>query len=85
MLKNESRKEFEKMRPTHPDWVFPQGKRQERKLAWTTVAATWGKPLIEAVLDGCETHIQDGLDGQWHEFGLSVPLPEEGKKEGSGS
>ncbi len=84
LLKNESKKEFEKNRPTQPAWVFPLGKRQERKLAWIPVMATWGQPLVEAVLDGCERHLQNGLEGAWQEYGFGVPLPENWDKEGSG-
>lgn len=85
LLRNESQKEFEKARPSQPTWVFPKGKRQERKLAWIPVAATWGMPLIESVLKACEVHLRQGVDGHWSEFGFYAPVPESWQKEGSGS
>ena len=85
LLKNESRKQVELNRPSQPAWVFPQGKRQERKLAWIPVVATWGQPLIEAVYEACEKHLQDGAQGRWNDYLFRVPVPDFWNTKGSGS
>jgi len=82
LLKNESVKQTEKMRPSKPGWVFPQGQRQERKLAWIPVVTTWGRPLIDALLDASDEHLEKGANGIWNEFFFRVPVPDNWKKEG---
>ncbi len=85
LLSNESQKEFEKSRPSNPAWVFPRGKRQERKLAWIPVAAIGGMPLIEAVLEAGRLHLEAGMNGQWNEYWVRTPQPEFWKLKGSDS
>ena len=85
LLKNESRKQVELNRPSRPPWVFPQGKRQERKLSWIPLVATWGQPMIDAVFEACEKHLQDGSQGRWNDYLIRVPLPDTSNTKGSGS
>ncbi len=83
LLKNESRKQFERNQLSELPWVFPQGKRQERKLAWVPIVATWGRPLVEALLKASETHLLEGERGHWREYLFRVP--DLWKTKGSGS
>ncbi len=85
LLKNESRKQVELNRPSEPAWVFPLGKRQERKLAWIPVVATLGRPFVDAVFDACEKHLQEGAQDRWHDYLLRVQVPDFWNTKGSGS
>lgn len=85
LLKNESQKQFKNNLPSKPAWVFPELKRQERKLAWIPVAAAWGWPLIEAVIEASEAHLIGGSQGDWNEYLLRVAVPKQWNEKGSGS
>ncbi len=73
MLQNESQSQWEAQRPNSPAWVFPEGERQERKLAWVPVVTTWGQGFIDGILEASRQHLIDGTQGQWHEFLLRLP------------
>ncbi len=75
LLQNESRRQVAALPKQEPTWVFPQGQRQERRLAWVTCVANWGQPLVDLVLESAERHLQGGQQGQWNEYLLRVPVP----------
>ncbi len=75
MLQNESQRQVDAQRPNSPAWVFPAGRRQERKLAWVPCVATWGQGLVDCLLEACEQHLQGGLEGWWNEYVLQVQEP----------
>jgi len=75
MLQNESQRKVNEERPNTPAWVFPFGKRQERKLAWVPCVATWGQGLVDCLLEASDRHLQNGIEGQWNEYLLQVQEP----------
>jgi len=58
-----------------PEWVFPDGQRQERRLAYLCAAAWWGNGLVDACLDAASRHLELGTTGDWREFVIEVPTP----------
>ncbi len=69
---NRSRREW---KPSGPAWVFPDGMRQERRLAYLCAAALWGGDLVAACLDAATRHLESGSENRWREFTLEVPDP----------
>ncbi|MFO7607815.1 MAG: bacillithiol biosynthesis BshC [Candidatus Krumholzibacteriia bacterium] len=64
-------------RPRQPAWVFPDGGRQERHLAWAAALALWGAPLVGELVDAAARHLDHGGRGDWREWEITVPPPEE--------
>lgn len=64
-------------RPRDPAWVFPDGQRQERRLAWAAALALWGPHLTTALLGAAGRHLAYGRRGDWREWELTVPGPKE--------
>lgn len=62
-------------RPSQPEWVFPNGQRQERHLTYGSAAAWWGSDLISACLTAAEQHLEMGRHRDWREFLIEVPDP----------
>lgn len=58
-----------------PDWVRPEGRRQERSLAAFCALALWGDELVAAMAHACRRHVDAGLDNDWREYLLTVPTP----------
>jgi hypothetical protein len=56
-------------------WLRPDGRRQERALAAFGAAALWGDDFVEALAHASRRHLDAGLDGDWHEYLLTVPEP----------
>ncbi|PID81721.1 hypothetical protein CSA17_00380 [bacterium DOLJORAL78_65_58] len=73
MLRDESRRLAVERRAAYPPWIFPEGLRQERKLAWAPLAAVWGEPFLQALLEAARRHWQDGRRGAWREYLVRVP------------
>ena len=61
--------------PVEPEWVFPNGNRQERSLAYLGAAAVWGEDLVTASLAAAGQHLELGTRGDWREFVIEVPSP----------
>jgi hypothetical protein len=64
--------------PTEPAWVFPEGERQERRLAWVAALAVWGPELTAAALVAADKHLEAGRNGDWREWEITVKNPELG-------
>ncbi len=75
MLRDEARRQADAARPAEPGWVFPDGLRQERRLAAVAAAAVWGEGLVRAVTDAAAEHLERGRRGDWREFEFTVPAP----------
>ena len=73
MLKDEMRRQAERAAPSRPGWVFPDGQRQERKLALGCAAAFWGGDFVATVRRAARAHLEMGATGDWREFTLEVP------------
>ena len=56
-------------------WLRPDSRRQERALAAFGAAALWGDDFVEALAHASRRHLDAGLDGDWHEYLLTVPEP----------
>jgi len=63
--------------PGGPAWVFPEGDRQERRLAYLCAAALWGDELVSASLETASAHLEEGQQNNWREFSIQVPDPGE--------
>lgn len=61
--------------PGGPAWVFPEGVRQERCLAYVCAAALWGDDLVSACLEAASSHLEEGRQNNWREFAIQVPDP----------
>lgn len=61
--------------PEGPAWVFPDGVRQERHLAYVCAAALWGDSLVSACLEAASGHLEEGIKNNWREFSIQVPDP----------
>ncbi|MBU8871991.1 MAG: bacillithiol biosynthesis BshC [Gemmatimonadales bacterium] len=72
MLSSEAGRKAADERPAEPVWVFPDGQRQERRLASFCAAAVWGDEWVSALLDAAEAHLDCGLRGAWSEFLIEV-------------
>jgi hypothetical protein len=75
MLRDEIERTLGKTAPLGPEWVFPDGKRQERSLAYLCAVGLWGHDLVAASLQAAEKHLELGTKGQWREFVIEVPPP----------
>jgi len=73
LLAGEMKRARERPRPAEPPWLRPAGKRQERVLASYWAATRWGDSLAGAILEAARQHCQEGRNGNWNEFLLSVP------------
>ena len=56
-------------------WLRPEKRRQERALASVAAAALWGEDVTRALAHASRRHFDAGLDGDWREFLLTVPVP----------
>ena len=72
-----ARDEARRLHPHTPAWVFPDGQRQERKLAWAAARTLWGPPLVPALLAAAAAHLESGRRGDWREWEITVPGPKE--------
>ncbi|MGD9548332.1 MAG: bacillithiol biosynthesis BshC [Candidatus Krumholzibacteriia bacterium] len=75
MLAAEDRRRIRDEHAGAPPWVLPHGLRQERKLASIAAVGLFGTPLLEAVGNAAEQHLDRGLAGDWREFHFGVPDP----------
>ncbi|MBU2503014.1 bacillithiol biosynthesis BshC [bacterium] len=75
MLAAEDRRRIRDDHAGAPPWVLPHGLRQERKLASIAAVGLFGSPLLEAVRNAAEQHLDRGLAGEWREFHFGVPEP----------
>ncbi len=75
MLADEISRSRREQQPAGPAWVFPDGMRQERRLAYLCAAALWGGDLVAASLDAAALHLESGAGNLWREFALEVADP----------
>jgi hypothetical protein len=75
MLRDEIERSLRDAPSLGPDWVFPQGNRQERRLAYLCAAGVWGDDLVSACLEASAEHLELGTKGNWREFVIEVPSP----------
>jgi hypothetical protein len=75
MLADEISRSLREQEPAGPAWVFPDGVRQERRLAYLCATALWGGDLVAACLDAADLHLESGTGNRWREFALEVPEP----------
>jgi hypothetical protein len=75
MLRAEIERTLREAEPLGPAWVFPDGKRQERHLAYLCAASLWGGHLVEACLEAAGQHLELGHRNRWKEFVIVVPSP----------
>ena len=73
MLFDESRRLQVDRRVSYPTWIFPEGARQERRLAWMPLLAVWGAPFQAAIEEAARRHWQAGQGRSWREFLVRVP------------
>ena len=76
-LRAAARDEARRSRPTTPAWVFPDGQRQERRLAWGAARSLWGPSLVPTLLAAAADHLEHGRRGDWREWEITVPGPKE--------
>jgi len=75
MLADEISRSRREQEPAGPAWVFPDGMRQERHLAYICAAGLWGSDLVDACIDAAAFHLEAGSGNRWREFALEVPEP----------
>jgi len=75
MLGDEIQRSRREQVAMHPAWVFPDGMRQERRMAYLCAAALWGDDLVAACLAAADQHLENGARDRWREFAIEVPLP----------
>ena len=75
MLRAEIERTLREAEPMGPAWVFPDGKRQERHLAYLCAASLWGEDLVESCLETAGQHLELGHRNRWREFVIVVPPP----------
>ena len=75
MLRSEIERTLREAEPLGPAWVFPDGKRQERHLAYLCAASLWGEDLVESCLETAGQHLELGHRNRWREFVIVVPPP----------
>lgn len=68
LLRDEGRRQWQLAAGAVPACVFPDGQRQERRLALAAAAAVWGDDLANAVIDAACEHLSRGAMGQWREY-----------------
>jgi uncharacterized protein YllA (UPF0747 family) len=73
MLRDEIERTLRDAAPPGPEWVFPDGHRQERILAYLGAACLWGEDLVAACLEAAGQHLELGTTGNWREFVIEVP------------
>ncbi len=73
LLRTVARQQQQAATAALPALVWPQGQRQERTLGSLCLAALLGQPLLDAVLDAAQAHLQEGEQGRWHEFVAEGP------------
>ena len=73
MLADEIARSRRRQAPVGPSWVFPDGMRQERRLAYLCATALWGGDLVAACLEAAARHLENGSRNDWREFALEVP------------
>ena len=77
MLRGEIKQSRQDAVPGGPAWIFPEGVRQERHLAYLCAAALWGDDLVCACLEAASLHLEEGKKDNWREFSIQVPDPGE--------
>ena len=75
MLKAEIQRSRRQKDTSSPAWVFPDGMRQERHLAYLCATALWGGDLVAACLEAAALHLECGSRSRWREFVIEVPEP----------
>ncbi len=75
MLGDEIQRSRSQQAPAGPGWVFPDGMRQERHLAYLCATALWGGDLVDACLEAAARHLEHGSRSNWREFAIEVPDP----------
>lgn len=60
-----------------PAWLWPEGYRQERRLAAAAAAAILGDGLAPALVGAARAHLEGGACGRWHEY-IVRPEPASG-------
>lgn len=83
MLFAESRRLQDDRRAAFPPWIFPEGARQERRVAWAPLMAVWGESLLDSVRDAARLHWESGQAGHWREYLVRVPVDLLETKKGS--
>jgi hypothetical protein len=71
LFRDEGRRQWQLAAGAVPACVFPDGQRQERRLALAAAAAVWGDDLASAVIDAACEHLSRGAMGQWREYVVS--------------
>lgn len=54
--------------PREPAWVFPDGMRQERALAWGAILGQGGHAVRDLILAAARRHLDAGAEGNWCEW-----------------
>lgn len=72
MLRDEARRRWLDAARGLPACVFPDGQRQERRLAAAAAAACWGDALATALIDAARDHVARGAAGDWREYVVQV-------------
>ena len=73
MLEDEIQRSRREQVPLCPAWLFPDGMRQERHLAYLCATALWGGDLVTACLEAAARHLECGPGNNWREFVIEVP------------
>lgn len=71
LLRDEGRRQWQQAAGAVPACVFPDGQRQERRLALAAAAAVWGDDLATTVIDAARDHLARGASGLWREYVVS--------------
>jgi len=72
LMKSESQKQYLLNRPDKPRWAFPEGKRQERKLAWIPLVSCVGESLVYTIQELASLHLSSGAQGKWHDYLIRI-------------
>jgi len=72
LVAGEARRQAESRPGRGPAWILPEGRRQERRLAWYGALARWGMPLRDALLAAAVVHLEEGAGGNWRELEITV-------------
>ena len=68
MVAAEGRQQRRREGAALPDWLLPDGQRQERRLAALAAVATLGGGLPAALLAAARAHLEAGAAGDWREY-----------------
>ncbi len=71
LLRDENLRQWRQRLGEAPGCVFPDGLRQERRLALASAAATWGDDLATTIIDAAHDHLAGGAAGRWREYVVS--------------